>query len=308
MKGLSKLFAQSKLCSFEIDKKKEGFAGWLKCKKCQEMLYAKDLYDNLDCCPKCFFHHPMTANRRIELLADQGSFVELFTDLEPTDPLAFLDTQPYAERLAKAQKKLQRKDGFYAGRCTVFGAKVALGVMDFSFMGGSMGSVVGEKIALLIELAIENTLPLVIVCASGGARMQESCISLMQMAKTAAALSRLEACQLPYISILTHPTTGGVTASFATLGDVIIAEPEALIGFAGQRVVEQTIGQKLPPDAQKSEFLLKKGMIDLICQRKDLKQKIAFFLKVFLHKDKVEDQKPLCSGTLDSLLQIATSR
>lgn len=307
MKGLSKLFTKSKLFCCEIEKKKEGFDGWLKCQKCREMLYRKDVQDNLNCCPKCFFHYPMTAKERIELLSDQGSFVELFTDIKPCDPLQFVDTEPYTDRIVRAQKKLQREDGFYAGTCLVFERKVALGVMDFGFMGGSMGSVVGEKIARLVEHAIEKKLPVIIVSASGGARMQESCLSLMQMAKTSAALARLEACSLPYISVATHPTTGGVTASFATLGDVIIAEPQALIGFAGPRVVEQTIRQKLPPEAQKSEFLIEKGMIDMICQRKDLKRKIAFFLDVFSQKDKVKDQKPLSSDTIHSLLHIASS-
>lgn len=306
MKGLSKLFPQSKLSS-QVDNKNGGFDGWLKCQKCQEMLYKKDLQDHASCCPKCFYHYPMTAQERIDLLSDLDSFVELFTNLEPSDPLEFIDTEPYAQRLVRAQKKLLRKEGFYAGSARMAGKPVALGVMDFGFMGGSMGSVVGEKITLLIEYALENKLPVIIVSASGGARMQESCLSLMQMAKTAAALAKLEKAKLPYISVLTHPTTGGVTASFATLGDVILAEPGALIGFAGSRVVEQTIGQKLPPEAQKSEFLLKKGMIDLICPRKNLKEKIVFFLEVFSLRDKVEDQKTLCSGTIDSLLQVAAT-
>ncbi len=309
MKGLSKLFTQSKLFLAEKDKNQQRFEGWLKCHTCHNMLYKKEVEENLDCCPKCAFHFPMSAQKRIELLADPGSFKELFTDLEPNDPLKFVDTEPYQQRLARAQKKLERKEGFYAGTCLLFKREIALGVMDFSFMGGSMGSVVGEKIARLLEHAIVHRLPVVIVCASGGARMQESCFSLMQMAKTAAVLAELEAVRLPYLSICTHPTTGGVTASFATLADVILAEPQALIAFAGPRVVEQTIGQKLPPQSQKSEFLLKNGMVDLICERKYLKEKVAFFIEMFSQKNetgfyKVKDQKPLTSATIDSLLQV----
>jgi acetyl-CoA carboxylase carboxyl transferase subunit beta len=309
MKGLSKLFTQSKLFLAEKAHNRQGFEGWLKCHTCHEMLYKKEVEDNLDCCPKCSFHFPMSAQKRIELLADPGSFKELFTELEPNDPLQFVDTEPYQCRLARAQEKLKRKEGFYAGTCLLFQRQIALGVMDFGFMGGSMGSVVGEKIARLVEHAIVERLPVVIVCASGGARMQESCLSLMQMAKTAAAFTKLEAVRLPYLSICTHPTTGGVTASFATLADVILAEPQALIAFAGPRVVEQTIGQKLPPESQKSEFLLKKGMVDLICERKVLKEKVAFFIEMFSQKNeigshKVKDQKSLSSATIDSLLQV----
>jgi acetyl-CoA carboxylase carboxyl transferase subunit beta len=235
-------------------------------------------------------------SQRIELLADAGTFVEHFTHIKPIDSLGFVDTESYLERLNIAQKKTGRDDAFCGGKCQMDGQEVALGILDFSFMGGSMGSVVGERLTLLIELALQERLPLIVVSASGGARMQESILSLMQMAKTSAALAKLHEERIPFISILTNPTTGGVTASFATLGDVIIAEPDALIAFAGPRVVEQTIGQKLPPHAQKSEFLLEKGMIDLIVKRCDMKEKVVQilrFLTIGLAKNMQERLKEL---------------
>jgi acetyl-CoA carboxylase carboxyl transferase subunit beta len=258
--------------------KKDGYSGWVKCTQCQEMVHASELQRNLHCCPKCNHHYRLTALQRIQHLADEDSFEEWFTDIFPTDPLSFNDTDSYAERLKTAQDKTGRSDAVCVGVCQMKGKPIALGVLDFSFMAGSMGSVVGEKLTRLIERAIEKRLPLVIVSASGGARMQESILSLMQMAKTSAALAKLHEHKLPYISVLTNPTTGGVTASFASLGDVIIAEPDALIAFAGPRVVEQTIGQKLPPGAQKSEFLLEKGMIDCIVNRHELKDKLCLIL------------------------------
>lgn len=260
--------------------KKDGFSGWIKCGGCSELVHATELQKNLNCCPKCSYHYRLPLAQRIELLSDESTFSELFTDIQSTDPLQFVDTESYKDRLAEAKKKTGRDEAIAVGTCKIEGIKVALAILDFSFMGGSMGSVVGERLTLLIEHAIEKRLPLVIVSASGGARMQESILSLMQMAKTSAALALLDEQGLPYISILTNPTTGGVTASFATLGDIILAEPDALIAFAGPRVVEQTIGQKLPPNAQKSEFLLDKGMIDVIVKRADLKEKLAFFLEL----------------------------
>jgi acetyl-CoA carboxylase carboxyl transferase subunit beta len=221
----------------------------------------------------------MEVKARIALFADGESFTPLFEEILPEDPLDFIDTLPYKERLAQVQEKTGASEAIQVGRCMIEEIPVALGVMDFQFMGGSMGSVVGERITRLIELAIEEKLPLVLVCASGGARMQESIFSLMQMAKTAAALARLSEAKLPYISILTNPTSGGVTASFASLADVIVAEPKALICFAGPRVIEQTIGEKLPEEAQKAEFLLEHGMIDFIVDRKSLKKKIACVLR-----------------------------
>jgi acetyl-CoA carboxylase carboxyl transferase subunit beta len=266
--------------------KKDSYSGWVKCTHCNEMIHANELQENQHCCPKCDYHYRLSAEQRIELLTDEGSFTELFTNLKPTDPLEFVDSEPYAKRLKAAQAKLGRDEGAMVGTCTVSGIKVALGVLDFGFMGGSMGSVVGEKLTRIIEHGIENQLPVVIVSASGGARMQESCLSLMQMAKTSAALAKLHEKAIPYISILTNPTTGGVTASFASLGDILIAEPDALIGFAGSRVVEQTIRQKLPPGAQKSEFLLEKGMIDCIVNRHQLKEKLYFFLEFLTNNER----------------------
>ena len=262
--------------------KKDGFSGWIQCSGCTELIHANELEKNLHCCPKCDHHYRFSLENRLAALTDKGTANEKFTNLRSVDPLEFVDTETYPNRLKKAEEKTSRKDAVWVGTAQMNGNDVALGIMDFSFMGGSMGSVVGEKITAIIEYAIEYRLAFVMVSTSGGARMQESILSLMQMAKTSAALSRLHEAGLPFISVLTNPTTGGVTASFASLGDIIIAEPDALIGFAGPRVVEQTIGQKLPPGAQKSEFLLEKGMIDCIVSRKDLKQKITYFIEFLL--------------------------
>ncbi len=267
--------------------KKDGFSGWVKCTECQELIHASEIQKNLHCCTKCNHHYRLSAKQRIHLLADEDTFVEWCGDLRPTDPLNFVDTEAYKERLKIAQEKSGRSEAVMAGTCKVHGKSIALGVLDFTFMAGSMGSVVGERLTVMIERAIEQKLPVVIVSASGGARMQESILSLMQMAKTSAALAKLHEAHLPYISILTNPTTGGVTASFASLGDVIIAEPDALIAFAGPRVVEQTIGQKLPPGAQKSEFLLEKGMVDCIVERHHLKDKLALFLTYLTDNERV---------------------
>lgn len=294
--------------------KKDGFSGWVKCSHCTEMVHANEMQDNANCCPKCGHHYRFSAEQRIDLLSDQGTFKELFNDLSPSDPLEFFDKESYIDRIDKAQSKTQRKEGIYTGTCLLEGKKIALGVMDFSFMGGSMGSVVGEKITRLVEYAIDHYLPVVLVCSSGGARMQESCLSLMQMAKTSAALRNLHEKGLPYISILTNPTTGGVTASFAALGDIIIAEPDALIGFAGPRVVEQTIKQKLPPTAQKSEFLLEKGMIDCIASRVELKQKVSFFIDFLTENESLDSDATLAKKKkelpekLQELIEVAEKK
>lgn len=255
--------------------KKDGFSGWIKCTGCSELIHANELKKNLNCCSKCEYHYRMNVAQRIALLADQDTFHPLFTHIKPTDPLNFTDTIKYSDRLVQAEEKSGNDEAITVGICKINGLDVALGVLDFSFMGGSMGSVVGERITLLIEFAIEHALPLTLVSASGGARMQESILSLMQMAKTSAALAKLHDAKIPYISILTNPTMGGVTASFASLGDIVIAEPGALIGFAGPRVVEQITKQKLPEKAQKSEFLLEHGMIDCIFKRSELKKKVS---------------------------------
>lgn len=259
--------------------KKDGFSGWLKCTHCTELIHANELQQNFYCCPKCDYHYRLPVDDRIKALADPETFEPLFQNLESIDPLKFVDTEPYEKRLEEAREKSGREDAVVTGTCKIKGHPVALGVMDFNFMAGSMGSVVGEKITLLIEYALAKRLPFVMVCTSGGARMQESILSLMQMAKTSAALAKFHQAGLPYLSVLTNPTTGGVTASFASLGDVIIAEPNALICFAGPRVIEQVIGQQLPPGAQKSEFLLEHGMIDCIVRRHDLKNKIGEILE-----------------------------
>jgi acetyl-CoA carboxylase carboxyl transferase subunit beta len=261
--------------------KKDSFSGWLKCTHCTELIHANELERNSNCCPKCDYHYRLSTKERINSLADADSFKEKFNNLKPVDPLEFVDTEPYTKRLQNAQEKSGSDEAVTVGTCTLNQFPIALGVLDFNFMGGSMGSVVGERLTRLMEYALDERLPLIIVSTSGGARMQESILSLMQMAKTSAALARLHEARIPYISVLTNPTTGGVTASFASLGDIIIAEPNALICFAGPRVIEQTIGHQLPPGAQKSEFLLDHGMIDCIVSRHELKGKLAEFLDYF---------------------------
>lgn len=288
------LFSRSKPKIKIQTTKRDSFSGWLKCTQCNELIHTNELEQNNNCCPKCDSHYRLSAEDRIKLLSDKDSFTELFGDLEPVDSLQFVDSEPYSERLIKAREKSGRNEAVMVGTAKIDMLPMAIGVMDFNFMGGSMGSVVGERLTRLIELAIEQSIPLVIVSTSGGARMQESILSLMQMAKTSAALGRLNEKKIPYISILTNPTTGGVTASFASLGDVIIAEPNALICFAGPRVIEQTIGQKLPPGAQKSEFLLKHGMIDCIVKRHELKNKLSEILHVLVgnQRDYSEELTP----------------
>jgi len=258
--------------------KKDGFSGWIKCTQCGELIHENELKGNLNCCPKCDYHYRLSARERIDLLLDEETFSELFAELTSADPLHFVDTVPYPERLESAKQSSKNEEAVVTGTGLIGKHPVALGAFDFNFMAGSMGSIVGEKLTLLIEHALQHKLPLIIVSTSGGARMQESTLSLMQMAKTSAALGKLSEAKIPFFSVLTNPTTGGVTASFASLGDVIIAEPNALICFAGPRVIEQTIGRKLPPGAQKSEFLLKHGMIDAIVPRSQLKERLGSLL------------------------------
>jgi acetyl-CoA carboxylase carboxyl transferase subunit beta len=254
---------------------------WVKCDGCKEVVYSKDLERNLKICPKCGHHFRVEMDERVRLLLDDPSSAEeLFTATSPADPLHFKDSKPYKDRLKSYQRKLGVRDAaaVYAGK--VDRTPVMLGVMNYRFMGGSMGSVVGEKMTLAIEEALRRQLPVVIVSASGGARMQEGVLSLMQMAKISAALARLRTARLPYLSILTDPTTGGVTASFAMLGDLNIAEPKALIGFAGPRVIEETIRQRLPPGFQRSEFLLEHGMVDAVVDRRELKALLGRTLRM----------------------------
>ncbi len=276
-----KLFSRNKPKIKVQVTKREGFNDWLKCTHCKELTHANEVEAKNNCCPKCDYHYRLPAQKRIQQLSDEGSFKELFDNIKPVDCLNFKDTESYTNRIARTQKKTGRVEGVIVGTATLDSHPIALGVLDFSYMGGSMGSVVGEKLTLLIELALKESIPLVIVSASGGARMQESVLSLMQMAKTSVALAKLHENNLLFISILTNPTSGGVTASFASLGDVIIAEPDALICFAGPRVIEQTIGEKLPDKAQKSEFLLEHGMIDCVVKRHNIRKMLINFIDFF---------------------------
>lgn len=268
--------------SAEPLKKKEIPEGlWEKCKKCEEIIFTRTREENLNVCPKCGYHYPMSAAQRIDLLTDPDSFQEIDANLESVDTLKFTGVNSYTEKLASSKAKTGLKDAVVSGRAKLNNIDYALGVMDFRFLGASMGAVVGEKITRLIEYATKEKLPLIIVTASGGARMYEGMISLMQMAKTSGALERHKEAKLPYIVIMTHPTTAGVTASFASLGDLIIAEPGALIGFAGPRVIKDTTQAHLPEGFQTSEFLLKKGLIDKIVERKNLRKEISLYLEYF---------------------------
>ena len=254
---------------------------WVKCDKCKEIIYKDDLHQNLSVCPNCGKHFRLSARRRIKQIADEGTFKEIGGDILTQDPLNF---DGYMKKVETLKEKTKIEEAVKCGICEIEGEKAVLAVMDGNFLMGSMGSAVGERITLSIETAINKKLPLIIFCVSGGARMQEGIVSLMQMAKTSSALARLDEAGLLYISVFTDPTTGGVTASFASLGDIILAEPNALIGFAGPRVIEQTIKQKLPEGFQSSEFLLEHGFIDKIVERKDMKSVLAELIR--LHKSK----------------------
>ncbi len=248
---------------------------WVKCDDCRKIIWKKDLDENFNVCPNCGRHFRIDARTRLAQLMDDGQYQLDDTDLASNDPLKFVDVRPYAERLHKAQEETGLKDAILNARGKLDGRPVIVSAMEYSFIGGSMGSVVGEAITRAVERATSERVPLIVISASGGARMMEGVISLMQMAKISAALARLDSAKVPYISVLTDPTTGGVTASYAMLGDLNIAEPGALIGFAGPRVIEQTIRQKLPEGFQRSEFLLEKGMLDAVVHRKDLKPYIS---------------------------------
>jgi len=248
---------------------------WVKCENCRQIIWKKDLEDNLNVCPKCEKHFRIDARARLAQLLDDNQYEVFDGDIESTDPLKFVDLKPYSSRLSQAQKDTGLNDAVLNGQGKLAGRPVIASVMEYAFIGGSMGAVVGEAITRAVERALDTKIPLIIVSASGGARMMEGVISLMQLAKISAALARLDKARVPYISLLTDPTTGGVTASFAMLGDLNIAEPGALIGFAGPRVIEQTIRQKLPPGFQRSEFLLEHGMLDAVVPRKQLKPYIA---------------------------------
>ena len=261
--------------------KKDAPSHWIKCPECSALMFFKEVEAQDNICPKCNFHMRIGAKRRIEILTDKDTFVEYDVELKPNDPLKFVDKLSYKKRVEEGLAKTGRVSSIISGECTINSIGVQLVVFDFAFMGGSLGSVEGEKIVRAVNRAIEKKQAVIIVSASGGARMQESTFSLMQMAKTSAALKKLDSYKLPYISILTDPTMGGVSASFAFLGDIIMAEPGALIGFAGQRVIKQTIGTDLPEGFQRAEFLLEKGSIDMVVNRRDMKKTLTDLLTIF---------------------------
>jgi acetyl-CoA carboxylase carboxyl transferase subunit beta len=269
---------------------------WVKCPDCDAIIYTKDLVKNLSVCTKCGHHFRLTALERLRSLFDNEEFIEQDAHLRSNDPLRFTDTKPYRERLAASRQATGQADAMVVAVGRIQGIETVVCAMEYAFIGGSMGVVMGEKIVRAIETALARTLPLVIVSCSGGARMMEGALSLMQMAKVSAALARLDRARLPYISVLTDPTTGGVTASFAMLGDLNIAEPKALIGFAGPRVIEQTIRQKLPEGFQRSEFLIEHGMLDLVVDRRELKATLARALEFMGAEAFRESQSPVAVG------------
>jgi acetyl-CoA carboxylase carboxyl transferase subunit beta len=257
---------------------------WIKCEDCKEIVYRKEVEANLSVCPKCGYHFRLDARERFSILFDDNNYKEFATNIKSSDPLEFRDTKKYRDRLKVYQTRVGPGDAVLCAEGKLEGLPVVIAAMEYGFMGGSMGSVVGEKITLAAERCLEKKEPFIIVATSGGARMQEGILSLMQMAKISAALARLADASLPFVSVLTDPTTGGVTASYAMLGDLNIAEPKALIGFAGQRVIEQTIRQTLPDGFQRAEFLVEHGMVDIITPRAEMKATIARFLRFFTHK------------------------
>ena len=278
MTDLRSLFRRDKTPSVPADPRARDVPTdlWVRCEQCEDLVYARDFERALSVCPRCGHHARLSARARVAQLADEGSFGEEDAELRPADPLEFVSLgQAYRDKLAETQRRTGLIEAALAGRVRIDGVEARLVALDFAFMGASMGAVVGEKVARAAERSAQDGRPLVTVSASGGARMHEGIYSLMQMAKTAAALARLGEARVPYLSVLTDPTTGGVTASFAGLGDVLLAEPGALIGFAGPRVIEQITKQKLPPDAQRAEFLLEHGLIDLVVHRRDLKRTLA---------------------------------
>ncbi len=273
---------------------------WIKCLGCHKALYRVELERNLEVCPQCGHHHRMAARQRLEAFLDEGRRVEIGDKLEPVDILKFKDSKKYKDRLSQAQKKTGEKDALIAMIGKVQGLSVVAVAFEFRFMGGSMGSVVGERFVRSVNLCLERSLPLVCFSASGGARMQEALFSLMQMAKTSAALARMREAGLPYISVLTDPTMGGVSASLAMLGDINIAEPNALIGFAGPRVIEQTVRETLPSGFQRSEFLLEHGAIDMIVPRHEMRDRVACLIAMLGHRRPPESDAPVDEGGADS--------
>jgi len=270
---------------------------WVKCDSCKEIIYKKEVLRNANVCPKCNYHFRISARERLSALFDEGRYQEFDTDVYSVDPLKFRDVKPYKDRLRTYRERTGLNDAAINARGTLGGQVLVVSVMEYGFMGGSMGSVVGEKVTRAIERALEERAPLVVISSSGGARMQEGILSLMQMAKISAALRKLHDARIPYISVLTDPTTGGVTASYAMLGDLNIAEPKALIGFAGPRVIEQTIREKLPEGFQRSEFLLEKGMLDFIVERREMRDVLIRCMK-FMTNPEILSASPPRSGSL----------
>ncbi|MCX7908497.1 MAG: acetyl-CoA carboxylase, carboxyltransferase subunit beta [Ignavibacteria bacterium] len=270
--------------NIEADKPKEMPDGlWTKCPSCSEIIFKKQLEENFFTCPKCNHHYRIGVTEYINIILDENSFQEMFSNITSTDPLNFVDSKSYIDRIEQARQSTGFNEALITGTGAIGGIQVAAGFMCFAFIGGSMGSVVGEKFYRIAKVSLERDIPLIVVCSSGGARMQEAALSLMQMAKTSAILTELADAKIPYITILTDPTTGGVTASYGMLGDITIAEPGALIGFAGPRVIEQTIKKKLPPNFQRAEFLLEKGFVDIVVPRKELKTTLIKLLQWFLN-------------------------
>ena len=265
---------------------------WVKCNSCKEIIYKKEVLRNANVCPKCGYHFRISARERLSSLFDEGRYQEVDTDIFSVDPLKFKDAKPYKDRLREYREKTGLNDAVINARGTLGGCEAMFSVMEYGFMGGSMGSAVGEKVTRAIERALEERIPLVIISCSGGARMQEGCLSLMQMAKISAALARLDDARVPYISVLADPTTGGVTASYAMLGDINIAEPKALIGFAGPRVIEQTIKEKLPEGFQRSEFLLEHGMLDFVVERSKMRETLIQCLRFMVNPEVLSPAPP----------------
>jgi acetyl-CoA carboxylase carboxyl transferase subunit beta len=289
--------------SFRKSEPEEEPSHWVKCKKCNSLMYYKEVENILQVCPKCKYHMRIGAQQRISYLVDEGTFVEMDSNLAPVDPLKFVDKKSYKKRVAESEKKTGKRSSVISGECKINGISTQLVVFDFQFMGGSLGSVEGEKIVRAAHRAIEKREGLIIVSASGGARMQESTFSLLQMSKTSAALKKLSNHGLPFISILTDPTMGGVSASFAMLGDVILAEPGALIGFAGQRVIKQTIGADLPEGFQTSEFLLEHGFLDMIVKRSRMKETVSHLLQFFDYGMKNQERRKMSGRRLDDYIE-----
>ncbi len=266
----------------EIKKAEKEESLWIKCSSCKELLYIREVERNHHVCPKCVYHFPISVEERIALTYDKGTFTEYYQGIEPIDFLKFKDIKPYRARLTETKESTQRNDAMVCGSAKISGIAALTAIFDFNFMGGSLGSVVGEKFTRVLEEGIRERLPVILFCSSGGARMQEGIMSLMQMSKVSGAIYNLKAQGIPYITILTDPTFGGVTASMGMLGDIIIAEPKAMIGFAGSRVIRDTIKAELPPGFQRAEYLLEHGMIDMISPRKELKQKLYTILSLIV--------------------------